>query len=121
MDPLTGDNPVHPDPGAVAAYEQARLAMMYTLRLARQIDLAKMEPRPDLSSTAYALADPGERQSGLPTGQRAVQRRPTGGERVVRRPMAGPGDRRMGRRGRSWAVGDGCTSTHRPRAMRFCR
>ncbi len=61
MDPLTGDNPVHPDPGAVAAYEQARLAMMYTLRLARQIDLAKMEPRPDLSSTAYALADPGER------------------------------------------------------------
>jgi len=61
MDPLTGDNPVHPDPGAVAAYEDARSAMTHTLRLARQIDLARMEPQPDLVSTAYALADPGER------------------------------------------------------------
>jgi hypothetical protein len=59
MDPLTGDNPVHADESAVPAYEDARVAMMHTLRLARRIDLTRMRPHSDLASTTYALADPG--------------------------------------------------------------
>ena len=61
MDPLTEDNPVFPNPGAAATYEDARAAMGRTLNLARQIDLTWMKPRTDLTSTAYALAEPGER------------------------------------------------------------
>jgi hypothetical protein len=60
MDPLTGDNPVHRDPNAEYSYEQARSAMTQTLRLAGQIDLARMKPRPDLTTTRYALAEPGQ-------------------------------------------------------------
>jgi hypothetical protein len=61
MDPLFSNNPVANDPGGVAVYEEARLAMANTLRLAHQIDLAAMEPGPDVSSTGYALVDRGDR------------------------------------------------------------
>jgi hypothetical protein len=43
-----------------ASLEGARYAMGDTLRFAREMDLAEMEPRGDLSSTGYALANPGE-------------------------------------------------------------
>jgi hypothetical protein len=90
MDPLSGDDPVYPDPDAAAAYEQARSAMKQTLHLARQIDLRWMEPRPDLTSTAYALADP-EAISGLPGGSRrfSVDLRSTSGVRGPLADMAG--------------------------------
>jgi hypothetical protein len=41
------------------SYEPARLAMGDTLRFAERINLVKLRPRGDLSSTKYALADPG--------------------------------------------------------------
>jgi hypothetical protein len=41
------------------AFEPARLAMGDTLRLTERIPLGDMEPRGDLSSTGYALVDPG--------------------------------------------------------------
>jgi hypothetical protein len=55
----------HPEktaPGAppFEAYEPVRLAMGDTLRFAERIRLIDMEPRNDLSSTGYALANPGE-------------------------------------------------------------
>jgi hypothetical protein len=53
-----------PDPAAggpmsSAAFEPARHAMGDTLRFAERMDLIEMEPRDDLSSTGYALANPG--------------------------------------------------------------
>jgi hypothetical protein len=41
------------------AFEPARLAMGDTRRFAERINLAGMEPRGELSSTGYALAEPG--------------------------------------------------------------
>jgi hypothetical protein len=41
------------------SYEPARRAMGDTLRFARRINLVGLQPRGDLSSTRYALADPG--------------------------------------------------------------
>ena len=55
-------NPLDPSLG-VPAYESftpARLAMGDTLRFAGRMDLVAMEPRGDLSSTGYVLANPGE-------------------------------------------------------------
>ena len=59
---VTGVNPPDPSSGtpSFASLESARLAMGDTLRFAREMDLAGMEPRGDLSSTGYALANPGE-------------------------------------------------------------
>jgi hypothetical protein len=54
-----------PDPSAggpmsYAAFEPARWAMGDTRRFAERMNLIQMEPRQDLSSTGYALANPGE-------------------------------------------------------------
>jgi hypothetical protein len=56
---------VHPlDPSlgipAYESFEPARYAMGDTLRFAERMQLIEMEPRGDLSSTGYALANPGE-------------------------------------------------------------
>jgi hypothetical protein len=55
---------VHPPdpsagPTAYESYEPARFAMGDTLRYARKMNLLAMEPRVELSSTGYALANPG--------------------------------------------------------------
>jgi hypothetical protein len=59
---VTGVDPPDPSSGSpsFASLEGARYAMGDTLRFAREMDLAEMEPRGDLSSTGYALANPGE-------------------------------------------------------------
>jgi hypothetical protein len=54
-----------PDPSAggpmsFEAFEPARYAMGDTVRFAERMDLIAMEPRGDLTSTGYALANPGE-------------------------------------------------------------
>jgi hypothetical protein len=54
-----------PDPSAggpmsYAAFEPARWAMGDTRRFAKRVNLIGMQPRGDLSSTGYALADPGQ-------------------------------------------------------------
>src|SRR5918993_4100944 len=54
-------NPLDPSLG-VPSYESfapARFAMGDTLRFAQRMDLVMMEPRGDLSSTGYVLANPG--------------------------------------------------------------
>jgi hypothetical protein len=53
LDPSTGVPPY-------AAFEPARRAMGDTLRFARRLNLIAMAPRGELSSTGYALANPGE-------------------------------------------------------------
>lgn len=50
-DGISKDDRNYPD------WELMRLNMGYTLRFANQIDLNKMVPRSDLSSTTYCLAD----------------------------------------------------------------
>lgn len=59
---VSGVNPPDPSSGSpsFSSLEPARRAMGDTLRFAREVDLARMEPRGDLSSTGYALANPGE-------------------------------------------------------------
>jgi hypothetical protein len=72
---LRGHNPILYDLGIVAgvdppdsssgspsfaSLEPARHAMGDTRRFAERMDLVGMEPRGDLSSTGYALANPGE-------------------------------------------------------------
>ncbi|HEX2266833.1 MAG TPA: DUF6298 domain-containing protein, partial [Actinomycetota bacterium] len=59
---VTGVDPPDPSSGSpsFASLEGARYAMGDTLRLTRQMDLTEMEPRGDLSSTGYVLANPGE-------------------------------------------------------------
>ena len=44
----------------MTAFEPARFAMGDTRRFAERMELIGMEPRGDLSSTGYALANPGE-------------------------------------------------------------
>jgi hypothetical protein len=59
---LGGVNPPDPSAGApmsFEAFEPARLAMGDTARFAERMDLLRTEPRGDLSSTGYALANPG--------------------------------------------------------------
>jgi hypothetical protein len=62
---IAGVNP--PDPSAetpgvppYAAFEAARYAMGDTLRYAQKMNLIEMEPRGELASTGFALANPGE-------------------------------------------------------------
>jgi hypothetical protein len=59
---VTGVNPPDPSSGSpsFASLEPARYAIGDTLRFAREMGLIAMEPRGDLSSTGYALANPGE-------------------------------------------------------------
>jgi hypothetical protein len=62
---IAGVNPPDPSAGApgvppYAAFEAARYAMGDTLRYAEKMDLIRMEPHPDLSSTGFVLANPGE-------------------------------------------------------------
>lgn len=44
-----------------AAFEPARYTMGDRPRFAARMNLIEMEPRDDLSSTGYALANPGEK------------------------------------------------------------
>ena len=55
----TPDDPVAGGPMSFETFEPARYAMGDTVRIAERIDLLRMEPHDDLSSTRYALADPG--------------------------------------------------------------
>ena len=60
---IGGVNPPDPSAGgpiSYAAFEPARYAMGDTLRFAERTNLIEMGPRSDLSSTGYALANPGE-------------------------------------------------------------
>ena len=59
---VTGVNPPDPSSGgpSFASLEPARRAMGDTLRFAREMGLIAMELRGELSSTAYALANPGD-------------------------------------------------------------
>jgi hypothetical protein len=59
---IGGVNPPDPSasgPMAYAAFEPARYAMGDTLRFAEQMNLMEMQPRADLSTTGYMLANPG--------------------------------------------------------------
>ncbi len=55
-------NPLDPSLGipSYESFEPARYAMGDTLRFAERMKLTELEPRGDLSSTGYALADPGK-------------------------------------------------------------
>jgi hypothetical protein len=58
---IGGINPADPSSdGSYAAFEPARYAMGDTARFAERMNLLRMEPREDLSSTGYALANPGQ-------------------------------------------------------------
>jgi hypothetical protein len=65
---VRGHNPIFMDPydGAVLGtrgdprWEPIRAAMGQTRRLAERVDLARLEPRPELASTEYCLARPGK-------------------------------------------------------------
>ena len=62
---IAGVKPPDPSAGSPGVppydtYEGARHAMGDTLRYAQKMDLIHMEPRPDLSSTGFVLANPGE-------------------------------------------------------------
>jgi len=59
---VMGVNPPDPSSGSpsFASLESARYAMGDTRRFAERLDLVAMEPRGELSSTGYALANPGE-------------------------------------------------------------
>jgi hypothetical protein len=58
---VNGVNPPDPSAGTPSyeSLEPARYALGDTLRFARRMDLVATEPRGDLSSTGYALANPG--------------------------------------------------------------
>jgi hypothetical protein len=62
---IAGVNPPDPSAGSPGvppyeAFEPARYAMGDTLRYAQRMKLIEMEPRGDLGSTGYVLANPGE-------------------------------------------------------------
>jgi hypothetical protein len=60
---IGGVNPPDPSAGgpmSYAAFEPARYAMGDTRRFAERMNLIRMEPRDDLSSTGYVLANPGQ-------------------------------------------------------------
>jgi hypothetical protein len=68
---IGGVNPPDPSAGgpmSYAAFEPARWAMGDTLRFAQRTNLIEMQPRDDLSSTGYALANPGEEYLVLQPG-----------------------------------------------------
>jgi hypothetical protein len=67
---IGGVNPADPSAGgpmSYAAFEPARHAMGDTRRFAERMNLIDMEPRGDLSSTGYALANPGQEYLVLQT------------------------------------------------------
>src|SRR5207253_10904438 len=71
---LVGVNPPDPSAGSPEApsynsFEPARYAMGDTLRYAQRMNLAEIEPRGDLSSTGYALANPGKEYFVLLPGE----------------------------------------------------
>jgi hypothetical protein len=69
---ISGINPPDPSAGgpmSSAAFEPARWAMGDTRRFADQMDLLHMEPRGELSSTGYALANPGQEYLILQPGR----------------------------------------------------
>src|SRR5215204_5315047 len=70
---VTGVNPPDSSSGSppFASLEPARYAMGDTLRFAREMDLVAMEPRGDLSSTGYTLANPGEEYLVLQPDEKA--------------------------------------------------
>ena len=58
---LRGHNPIYMDPlFEEAKHEAVRQAMGRTWRLAARMNLTRMTPRPELSSTRYCLAAPGQ-------------------------------------------------------------
>jgi hypothetical protein len=60
---IGGASPADPfagEPMSFAAFEPARYAMGDTVRFAKGMNLSATEPRGDLTSSGYALADPGE-------------------------------------------------------------
>jgi hypothetical protein len=65
-------DPAKSGPGAPAyeAFEAARYALGDTRRYAQKMDVAAMVPRGGLSSTGYALADPGEEYLVLQPGDK---------------------------------------------------
>jgi hypothetical protein len=67
---IDGVNPTDPSAGPMpyAAFEPARQAMGDTVRFAERMNLRTMEPGGDLTSTGYALADPGEEYLVLEPG-----------------------------------------------------
>jgi hypothetical protein len=68
---IAGVDPPDPsagDPMSFQAFEAARWAMGDTARLAARLDLIAMEPRADLSSTGYALAEEGRQYVVLQPG-----------------------------------------------------
>jgi hypothetical protein len=67
---IEGINPPAPSP-AYEAFEPARDAMGDTLHYAARIKLIAMEPRGEISSTGYALANPGEEYLILQPGEPA--------------------------------------------------
>jgi hypothetical protein len=60
LEPTGESNPEAGGPPPFEFYEPARRAMGDTRRYAERINLVATEPRGDLSSTGYALANPGE-------------------------------------------------------------
>jgi hypothetical protein len=73
---IAGVNP--PDPWTAsaglppyAAFEPVRYAMGDTLRFAQRMNLLAMEPRGDLSSTGYVLANPGQEYIVLQPSEKA--------------------------------------------------
>jgi hypothetical protein len=66
-------NPLDPSLGVPSyeSFEPARYAMGDTLRFAQRMKLIEMEPRDDLSSTRYVLANPGEEYLVLQPSQPA--------------------------------------------------
>jgi hypothetical protein len=68
---IGGVDPPDPDAGApmsFAAYEPARFAMGDTVRFAERMNLIEMDPRVDVSSTRYALVNPGKEYLVLDPG-----------------------------------------------------
>jgi hypothetical protein len=67
-------NPLDPALGVPSyeSFEPARYAMGDTLRWASRVRLIEMVPRSDLSSTGYALANPGEEYLVLQPHEEAV-------------------------------------------------
>ncbi len=71
---IAGVNPPDPSAGSpgvppYGAFESARYAMGDTLLFARRMNLLAMEPRGDLSSTGYALANPDQEYIVLQPGE----------------------------------------------------
>jgi len=73
---IAGVNPSDPSSGSPSvpsyeSFEAARYAMGDTLRYAQKMNLIDMEPRGDLSSTGYVLANPGKEYLILQLGERS--------------------------------------------------